>query len=175
MLDRTRPPGSPARFSNSSAGAVSLRVAMNVIAASSSSGSTGLSMRCSSPLRSISASHSRKSRQPTCSASFDGATGGEGWPTNCSMMGSGLADGAVDRSLPDFIVRKQLRRAGTAAQSVRYVSNPTIAPISRVASVPETIDFNPSERTSLLRSGASVVSPPIMMPTLPKLAKPHIA
>jgi hypothetical protein len=54
-------------------------------------------------------------------------------------------------------------------------SNPTIAPISSVVSVPDRIDFMPSERTSARRSGAITERPPIMMPRLPKLAKPHIA
>ena len=39
----------------------------------------------------------------------------------------------------------------------------------------ETIDFTPSELISARRSGAMVPRPPIMMPRLPKLAKPHIA
>src|SRR2546430_10456282 len=55
------------------------------------------------------------------------------------------------------------------------VSTPTIAPIRQVVSVPDTIDFNPSELISPRRSGAMVPRPPIMMPRLPKLAKPHIA
>ena len=50
-----------------------------------------------------------------------------------------------------------------------------MAPIRQVVSVPETIDFNPSELMSSRRSGAMVPRPPIMMPRLPKLAKPHIA
>src|ERR1700716_1401301 len=56
-----------------------------------------------------------------------------------------------------------------------YVNTPTIAPIRQVVSVPDTIDFNPSALISSRRSGAIVPSPPIMMPRLPKLAKPHIA
>ena len=56
-----------------------------------------------------------------------------------------------------------------------YVNTPTIAPIRHVVSVPEAIDFNPSELISWRRSGAMVPSPPIMMPRLPKLAKPHVA
>src|SRR5215475_2155018 len=55
------------------------------------------------------------------------------------------------------------------------VSTPTIAPITQVAIVPETIDLRPSEITSSRRSGAMVESPAIMMPSEPKLAKPHIA
>src|SRR5262249_27101104 len=55
------------------------------------------------------------------------------------------------------------------------VSTPTIAPIKHVVIVPETIDFTPSALISSRRSGAMVPSPPIMMPRLPKLAKPHIA
>src|SRR5947199_9089755 len=64
--------------------------------------------------------------------------------------------------------------AGPPAMT-RYVNTPTIAPIRQVVSVPDTIDFNPSELISSRRSGAMVPSPPIMMPRLPKLAKPHIA
>src|SRR5215510_4300168 len=55
------------------------------------------------------------------------------------------------------------------------VSTPTIAPITQVAIVPETIDLRPSESTSSRRSGAMVPSPAIMMPSEPKLAKPHMA
>src|SRR5215467_2053301 len=54
-----------------------------------------------------------------------------------------------------------------------YVSAPTMAPIRHVDSVPDTIDLNPSDTTSSRRSGAMVARPPIMMPRLPKLAKPH--
>ena len=54
-------------------------------------------------------------------------------------------------------------------------SAPTIAPIRQVASVPDTIDFSPSDTMSSRRSGAMVASPPIMMPSEPKLAKPHMA
>src|SRR6188472_2734854 len=47
-------------------------------------------MRCSSPLRSIRAIHSRKSRQLTpersCAVSFDGATEGAGAKMLCSMQ-----------------------------------------------------------------------------------------
>src|SRR5450755_691615 len=57
----------------------------------------------------------------------------------------------------------------------RQLNTPTIAPIRQVVSVPDTIDFNPSELISSRRSGAMVPRPPIMMPRLPKLAKPHIA
>src|SRR5882724_12234933 len=78
------------------------------------------------------------------------------------------------------VCAKQTAMAGhdeivNAAASRLYVSIPTIAPIRQVVSVPETIDFNPSELISSRRSGAMVPRPPIMMPRLPKLAKPHIA
>ena len=56
-----------------------------------------------------------------------------------------------------------------------YVSTPTMAPIRQVAIVPDTIDLRPSESTSSRRSGAMVPSPAIMMPSEPKLAKPHMA
>src|SRR5262249_55139310 len=52
---------------------------------------------------------------------------------------------------------------------------PTTAPIREVESVPDTIDFTPSDTTSSRRSGAMVARPAIMMPRLPKLAKPHMA
>ena len=54
-------------------------------------------------------------------------------------------------------------------------STPTIAPSRQVVSVPETIDLPPSEMMSARRSGAITVSPAIMMPSEPKLAKPHMA
>ncbi len=69
-----------------------------------------------------------------------------------------------------------LRQVAHPGMTIKLnVSTPTIAPIRQVVSVPETIDFNPSETISSRRSGAMVPRPPIMMPSLPKLAKPHIA
>ncbi len=65
------------------------------------------------------------------------------------------------------------RRPGMT--DIYQLNTPTIAPIRQVVSVPETIDFNPSALISSRRSGAMVPRPPIMMPRLPKLAKPHIA
>jgi hypothetical protein len=56
-----------------------------------------------------------------------------------------------------------------------YVSIPTIAPSKHVVSVPDTIDFKPSDTTSSRFSGHMVESPAIMMPSEPKLAKPHMA
>src|SRR6266542_3157164 len=50
-----------------------------------------------------------------------------------------------------------------------------MAPTTHVESVPPTIDLSPSETTSSRRSGAMVVRPAIMIPRLPKLAKPHNA
>ena len=64
--------------------------------------------------------------------------------------------------------------AARAAGSVQF-STPTIAPIRQVASVPDTIDLSPSDTMSSRRSGTIVAMPPIMMPSEPKLAKPHIA
>ena len=55
------------------------------------------------------------------------------------------------------------------------VSTPTMAPKRHVVSVPETIDFRPSEITSPRFGGHIVESPAIMMPSEPKLAKPHMA
>ena len=60
-------------------------------------------------------------------------------------------------------------------EAVYGVITPTIAPNRHVVSVPETIDLRPSETTSSRRSGHMVESPAIMMPSDPKLAKPHIA
>ena len=62
-----------------------------------------------------------------------------------------------------------------AASEFRYVSTPTIAPSKHVVSVPDTIDFKPSDTTSSRFSGHMVESPAIMMPSEPKLAKPHMA
>ena len=73
---------------------------------------------------------------------------------------------------PGFRVR---RFASPRNDAPRHVSTPTIAPIRQVVIVPETIDFTPSELISSRRSGAMVPRPPIMMPRLAKLAKPHIA
>src|SRR6478735_8206779 len=50
-----------------------------------------------------------------------------------------------------------------------YKKKKTIAHIRHVVSVPETIDFTPSELISPRLSGAMVPRPPIMMPRLPKL------
>jgi hypothetical protein len=54
-------------------------------------------------------------------------------------------------------------------------SIPTTAPLMQVAIVPERIERNPNATMSCLRSGHIAVMPPIMIPALPKLAKPHIA
>src|SRR5262245_26022996 len=67
------------------------------------------------------------------------------------------------------------RHAVASAFTEPQVIAPTIAPIRQVVSVPDTIDLKPSEITSSRRSGAMVASPPIMIPSEPKLAKPHIA
>ena len=52
---------------------------------------------------------------------------------------------------------------------------PAIAPLAKVAKVPETMERGASATISARRSGAIAVMPPIMIPTLPKLAKPHNA
>src|SRR5438552_16446646 len=61
------------------------------------------------------------------------------------------------------------------AQIKAYKIKATLAAVKQVASVPATIDFMPSETTSPRRSGHIVPRPPIMMPRLPKFAKPHSA
>jgi len=65
--------------------------------------------------------------------------------------------------------------SNAARREPAQFSTPTIAPIRQVASVPDTMDRSPSETMSSRRSGAIVAMPPIMMPSEPKLAKPHIA
>ena len=87
-----------------------------------------------------------------------------------------IAGGHPARGVPDRRTRGvTLRHPGSNARRRHQLSTPTIAPIRQVVSVPETIDFNPSELISSRRCGAMVPRPPIMMPRLPKLAKPHIA
>ena len=54
-------------------------------------------------------------------------------------------------------------------------SAPTIAPMKQVASVPATSDLSPRPTISGRRAGHIVARPPIMIPSEPKLAKPHIA
>src|SRR4051812_46299360 len=65
----------------------------------------------------------------------------------------------------------QVEDAGIKAQKIKA----TLAAVKQVASVPATIDFMPSATTSPRRSGHIVPRPPIMMPRLPKFAKPHSA
>jgi lysozyme len=54
-------------------------------------------------------------------------------------------------------------------------SNPTTAPVMPEAMVPETSAFSESSTTSWRRSGIMPEIPAIMIPTEPKLAKPHMA
>ena len=54
-------------------------------------------------------------------------------------------------------------------------STPATAPLMQVASVPDRIERMPSATTSCRRSGTMTPSPPIMIPRLPKFAKPHNA
>ncbi len=72
--------------------------------------------------------------------------------------------------------RRAARRRGSDSLSVRARRiSPTVAAVRQVASSPATIDFMPSATISPRRAGHIVASPPIMMPRLPKLAKPHSA
>ena len=57
----------------------------------------------------------------------------------------------------------------------RRYSIPTTAPLMHVAIVPVRIERSPSDTISGRRSGTIAPIPPIRMPRLPKLAKPHIA
>ena len=50
-----------------------------------------------------------------------------------------------------------------------------MAPVMQVAMLPATRDFMPSLSTSLRRDGTSPPSPPSMIPSPPKFAKPHMA
>ena len=52
---------------------------------------------------------------------------------------------------------------------------PTTAAVISVASVPEMIVLAPRLTISARRAGTIATMPPIMMPRLPKLAKPHSA
>ena len=52
---------------------------------------------------------------------------------------------------------------------------PTTAPLIKVASVPEMSERMARPTISCRRSGAMAVMPPIIMPALPKLAKPQSA
>ena len=52
---------------------------------------------------------------------------------------------------------------------------PITAPLMQVASVPERIERKPRATISGRRSGTIARIPPIRMPRLPKLAKPHSA
>src|SRR5258706_3253905 len=61
------------------------------------------------------------------------------------------------------------------AHAFAQYNMPTTEPATQVASVPDTMVFPPSETTSSGDSGAMVPSPPIIIPRLPKLAKPHSA
>ena len=90
------------------------------------------------------------------------------------LTAEGSVCDAVMRTRPSFRAPSE-PGIGFRAEMTRHVSTPTIAPIRQVVSVPDTIDFNPSELISSRRCGAMVPRPPIMMPRLPKLAKPHIA
>ena len=55
------------------------------------------------------------------------------------------------------------------------VMAPTMAAVMRVASVPETMVLAPRPTISARRAGTIAAMPPIIMPRLPKLAKPHSA
>ena len=54
-------------------------------------------------------------------------------------------------------------------------STPINAPLMQVAIVPETMDSTPNRATSAARSGRITLMLPIMIPALPKLAKPQRA
>src|SRR5438309_10919052 len=61
------------------------------------------------------------------------------------------------------------------AETKSYKIKATLAAVKQVESVPATNDFIPSATTSARRSGHIVPRPPIMMPRLPKFAKPQSA
>src|ERR1700722_10903270 len=84
MLARTLASPAPVGFSNKSAGAVSERVAMNVMAESSSSRSTGAEMRLSRPCLSMRFTQSRRSFQGTVCCGCE--------PADRPFSGTGLAE-----------------------------------------------------------------------------------
>ena len=63
----------------------------------------------------------------------------------------------------------------THAPSFPHRITPTSAPVRHVERVPATIERSPSSTISPRLSGAIVPRPPIMIPRLPGLAKPHNA
>ena len=79
-------------------------------------------------------------------------------------------------------IRSPVPSTGHAERRMRHGTQlphastiPVMQPVRRVARVPATMVHIPSSTISDRRSGMSVLSPPIMMPTLPGLAKPHRA
>src|SRR5690606_14816225 len=65
------------------------------------------------------------------------------------------------------------RRALGAVWRDHQISTPTTAPVASVASNPTQMEGRPRAMISPRRSGTRVPRPPIMMPRLPRLAKPH--
>ena len=59
--------------------------------------------------------------------------------------------------------------------SATQYNNPAIAPVKQVARVPERIDFGASETISWALSLHIPLKPAIIIPKLPKFAKPQIA
>ena len=68
-----------------------------------------------------------------------------------------------------------LRRRRSAGKGPGYSSNAAIAPVMQVARVPASRERNPRATISGRRCGAIAPSPPIIIPRLPGLAKPHKA
>src|SRR5258708_689646 len=66
-------------------------------------------------------------------------------------------------------------RTGQGVRTYVTGSNPIIAPVRPLAIVPDSIARIASGTISSRRCGISVLMPAIMMPTEPRLAKPHIA
>ncbi len=73
---------------------------------------------------------------------------------------------------------KRLNCRGASLSEERIedqVKIPARAPLMQVAIVPETIDRVARITISCLRSGIIALIPPTIIPTLPKLANPHMA
>src|SRR5689334_23725141 len=88
-----------------------------------------------------------------------------------TMLGRSSRNRYPKKREPAVVPRLQPDDGRINAQKIKA----TLAAVKHVASVPATIDFMPRATTSARRSGHIVPRPPIMMPRLPKLAKPQSA
>ena len=68
-----------------------------------------------------------------------------------------------------------LLQANALGSQLHNVKIPAMVPVKQVAKVPAISDLGASAIISCLRLGHILERPAIIMPRLPKLAKPHIA